>query len=202
MTGRYDTTGNPEDEYYPGTSVLVNLEDIRDPEELLERETELQFAAYETIFTSFDETLTPDLPFFYYLHHLTFSPLFVWAGRPRTVAIAKGGTPFCMPQNIDAMMKNIFAGLERERWLNGLAMSSFVERAAYYVCEINAVHPFREGNGRAIRFYADALSALTRGDLFDWTQADGDEYLRACVAGFRQDYRLMTEVLMRCATNI
>ena len=41
MTGRYDTTGNPEDEYYPGTSVLTNLEDIRDPDELLERETKL-----------------------------------------------------------------------------------------------------------------------------------------------------------------
>jgi hypothetical protein len=41
MADRYDTTGNPEDEYYPGTTVLVNLEDIRDSEELLERETEL-----------------------------------------------------------------------------------------------------------------------------------------------------------------
>lgn len=36
MTDRYDTSGNPEDEYYPGTSVLINLEEIRDPEELLE----------------------------------------------------------------------------------------------------------------------------------------------------------------------
>ena len=35
MADRYDTTGNPEDEYYPGTSVLINLEDVRDPEELL-----------------------------------------------------------------------------------------------------------------------------------------------------------------------
>jgi hypothetical protein len=35
MSGRYDTAGNPEDEYYPGTSVLINLEGIRDPEELL-----------------------------------------------------------------------------------------------------------------------------------------------------------------------
>jgi hypothetical protein len=39
MTGRYDTAGNPEDQYYPGTSVLTNLVDIHDPEELLERET-------------------------------------------------------------------------------------------------------------------------------------------------------------------
>jgi hypothetical protein len=37
MTDRYDTTGNPEDEYYPGASVLINLEDIHDPEELFFR---------------------------------------------------------------------------------------------------------------------------------------------------------------------
>src|ERR1041384_1139163 len=162
MTDRYDTTGNPEDEYYPGTSVLINLEDIRDPEELLERETELQLAAYEAIFNSFDEDLTPDLPFFYYLHHIMFSPLFNWAGRPRTVGISKGGTLFCPPQNIDVIMNALFMELERERWLEGLAPDSFIERAAYYVCEINAVHPFREGNGRVIRFYMDVLSARAR----------------------------------------
>jgi hypothetical protein len=64
MTDRYDTVGNPEDEYYPGTSVLFNLEDIRDPDALLKRETELHLAAYEEMFVSFDEQLTPDLPFF------------------------------------------------------------------------------------------------------------------------------------------
>jgi fido (protein-threonine AMPylation protein) len=82
MPDRYDTSGNPEDEYYSGTSVLINLEDIRDLEELLERETELQLAAYEQMFTPFDESITPDLPLFYYLHHLMFSQLYVWAGRP------------------------------------------------------------------------------------------------------------------------
>jgi hypothetical protein len=47
MTDPYDTAGNPEGEYYPDASVLTNLEDIRDPEELLERETELHLAAYK-----------------------------------------------------------------------------------------------------------------------------------------------------------
>lgn len=199
MADRYDTAGNPEDEYYPGTSVLVNLEDIRDPDELLERETELQVAAYEEMFTSFDEGVTPDLPFFYYLHHKLFSPLFVWAGLPRTVGISKGGTPFCPPQNIDGMMHALFAELEQERWLAGLNFDSFLERAGYYTCELNAIHPFREGNARAIRFYIDFLSALTRGDIFDWTQTNADEYLQACVAGFRGDYTQMKLVLQRCA---
>jgi cell filamentation protein len=199
MADRYDTAGNPEDEYYPGTSVLINLEDIRDPVELLERETEHQLAAYEEMFDSFDETLTPDLPFFYYLHHMMFARLYVWAGRPRTVGISKGGTPFCPPQNIDAMMGALFSELEGERWLAGLDMESFIGRAAYYVCEINAVHPFREGNGRAIRFYLDVLSARARGDIFDWTLTDKDEYIRACVAGFNRDYDPMIALLKRCA---
>jgi cell filamentation protein len=200
MTDRYDPTGNPEDEYYPDSSVLINLEDIRDPEELLERETELQIAAYEEIFTSFDEDITPDLPFFYYLHHLMFSPLFVWAGRRRTVGIAKGGTPFCPPQNIDAMMSSLFAELGREQWLAGLDLDSFIERTAYYICEISAVRPFREGNGRAIRFYVDVLSAKARGDIFDWTRSSADVYIQACVAGFQQDYSRMISVLKRCAS--
>ncbi|HVG34756.1 MAG TPA: Fic family protein [Pyrinomonadaceae bacterium] len=199
MTDRYDTTGNPEDEYYPATSVLINLEDIRDPKELLERETELQLAAYERIFSPFDESLIPDLPFFYYLHHMMFSPLFVWTGRPRTVGISKGGTPFCPPRNIDHTMNAIFTELEDELWLSGLDLDTFIERAAYYICEVNAVHPFREGNGRAIRFYIDVLSARTRGDLFNWTLTNADEYLRACVAGFSQDYGPMIAVLEQCA---
>lgn len=199
MADRYDTTGNPEDEYYTGTSVLINIENIRDPVGLLERETELQLAAYEEMFASFDETLTPDLPFFYYLHNMMFSRLYVWAGRPRTVGISKGGTPFCPPQNIDAMMSALLSELEGEQWLAGLGLESFLKRAAYYVCEINAVHPFREGNGRAIRFYLDVLSARARGDIFDWTLSSEDEYLRACVAGFAGDYEPMLSILKRCA---
>jgi cell filamentation protein len=199
MPDRYDTIGNPEDEYYPGTSVLINFEDIRASEELLERETELQLDAYQEVFASFDEDLIPDLPYFYHLHQLIFGPLFGWAGRHRTVGISKGGTPFCPPQNIEGMMSTLFAELERERWLSGLGAERFLERAAYYVCEINAVHPFREGNGRAIRFYIDVLSARARGDLFDWTLTGEDEYLRACVAGFSQDYGPMLAVLERCA---
>jgi hypothetical protein len=45
MADCYNTTGNMSDEYYPGTSVFIKLEDMRDPEELLERETELQLGS-------------------------------------------------------------------------------------------------------------------------------------------------------------
>lgn len=198
MSGRYDTTGNPEDEYYPGTDVLVNAEAIRDADELLERETELFVLAYEKLFTRFDASITPDLEFFDNLHHEVFAPLYVWAGRPRTVNIAKGGTPFCPPHNIDQMMRGLFDGLAREAWLAEAGRIRFLERAAYYVCEMNAVHPFREGNGRTIRFYMDALAARACGELFDWMRATPDEYVRACVSGFVGNYGLMQSLLARC----
>jgi cell filamentation protein len=98
-------------------------------------------------------------------------------------------------------MASTFSSLPQERWLSGVGRQTFIERAAYYACEVNAVHPFREGNGRAIRFYFDVLSARTRGDLFDWMLTSEDEYLRACIAGFSQDYSLMVAVLDRCAAD-
>lgn len=97
------------------------------------------------------------------------------------------------------MMGALFSELEGERWLTGLELESFLGRVAYYAREINAVHPFREGNGRAIRFYLDILSARARGDIFDWTLASEEEFLRACVAGFDGDHGLMLAVLERCA---
>jgi cell filamentation protein len=82
-----------------------------------------------------------------------------------------------------------------------LEVESFLEHAACYMCEINAVHPFREGNGRAIRFYIDVISARARGNIFDWTQAGTEEYIAACIEGFNQDYRRMKAILGRCAKS-
>jgi cell filamentation protein len=115
------------------------------------------------------------------------------------VGISKGGNPFCPPQNIDGMQSALFSELSEERWLAGLDLDPSLNRAAYHVCELNAIHPFREGTGRAIRFYIDVLSVRSRGDLFDWTQAGAEGYSQACIEGFNQDYRRLRLILMRCA---
>lgn len=89
MTDRYDTAGNPEDEYYPGTSVLTILEDIRDSEELPERETELHLTVYEEMFDSFDEQLTPDLPSLpdgHYVYELRLTPVLTAAAKKELAA--------------------------------------------------------------------------------------------------------------------
>ena len=68
------------------------------------------------------------------------------AGQIRTVAIAKGAM-FCLPQYIESSAAIIFRELHDEDCLRGLRHDMFVERLAYYLGEVNALHPFREGNG-------------------------------------------------------
>jgi cell filamentation protein len=82
------------------------------------------------------------------IHHRVFGDIYDWAGQLRTVAIAKGSW-FCLPQYIESSAAEVFRALHGENLLRGLPRNAFVERLTYYLGEVNAVHPFREGNGRA-----------------------------------------------------
>jgi cell filamentation protein len=99
------------------------------------------------------------------------------------------------------MINTLFSQLHNENWLKGLDRNSFLDRAAYYICELNAIHPFREGNGRIIRLYIDYLAVRSLGDLFDWTLTTQAEYLKACVDGFQHNYSSMFTILRRCFTS-
>jgi hypothetical protein len=71
-----------------------------------------------------------------------------WAGELRTVAIAKDDTMFALPARIATYLSDVLARLPREGDLRGLPADRLADRLTYYLAEINAVHPFREGNGR------------------------------------------------------
>ena len=62
---------------------------------------------------------------------------------------------------------------------------SFSERAAHYLGEINALHPFREGNGRAQREFINHL-AYRNGYFISWTNVGQKELLQASIESFRQ----------------
>ncbi|WP_245295079.1 Fic/DOC family protein [Pararhizobium antarcticum] len=82
------------------------------------------------------------------LHRHLFQDVYAWAGEARTVRIGKGGNWFCYPEYINQEMVRIFAELASQNYLSGLALEVFSVKAAHVLAEINAVHPFREGNGR------------------------------------------------------
>ncbi|HEY6493517.1 MAG TPA: Fic family protein [Trebonia sp.] len=137
----------PEDPYIdPVTGVLLNRLGLGAPGELDAAEREITHAAL--IFLK-ESPVPPsyDLRHLCAVHRRIFGDIYDWAGQLRTVAIAKA-TWFCLPQHIESAAADIFRALHSENLLRGLSRYVFTERLTYYLGEVNAIHPFREGNGR------------------------------------------------------
>lgn len=79
------------------------------------------------------------------IHKYLFQDVYEWAGKIRLVDIAKSNM-FCKVQFIDAQANEIFGNLKFDNFLNGISREEFVGKSAYYFFEINALHPFRDGN--------------------------------------------------------
>jgi cell filamentation protein len=130
----------------PDSGVLRNRLGISDPPRRREVEAGLTLAALADLGT---RTLpgSYDLAHLQVFHQEIFGDLYPWAGEIRMVGIAKSD-PFCMPQHIEAYSAEVFAALAKERYLRGLLRDGFLDRVTHYFAEVNAIHPFREGNGR------------------------------------------------------
>jgi cell filamentation protein len=144
----------------PVTGVLYNKLGLSTAAGLEAAEREITHAALILL----DESpVSPsyDLPHLREIHRRIFGDIYEWAGQIRTVAIAKGAM-FCLPQYVDSSASVIFRGLHDEDCLRGLHHDVFVGRLAYYLGEVNALHPFREGNGRAQRAFFGRLARDAR----------------------------------------
>lgn len=106
-------------------------------------------------------------------HRHIFGDVYDWAGELRTVAIGKGA-PFCLPQHLRSQGDLLFAQLARDGHLRGLDRDTFVEALAWLLAGINALHPFREGNGRTQRAFLGRL-ARAAGHPVRWVGMDPDE---------------------------
>ena len=139
---------------YPGTGVLKNRLDLR---------TQAELDAFEAAITTqrADEPLPAgqfDADHYRAIHHHLFQDVYDWAGQIRSVRIMKGGNTFCFPENIDAQMRRAFAELARANQLRDLDSESFAVKAAHFIAELNAIHPFREGNGRTQSVFLGQLA--------------------------------------------
>lgn len=115
------------------------------------------------------------------IHRHLFQDVYDWAGEERTVSISKGETPFCNPRFIANSVSALAGELAKENFLKGSTPTTFVERAAYYMLELNMAHPFREGNGRTARYYL-LLLAQNAGYEVDAEKLK-DGWLDACIEG-------------------
>lgn len=79
------------------------------------------------------------------IHKHIFRDVYDWAGELRTVNISKGN-PFCNCMYIEAEAERIFSELKKENYLIGISKLNICDKLAYYLGEINVLHPFREKN--------------------------------------------------------
>ena len=96
----------------------------------------------------------------------------------------------------------IFKKLHREKYLKEYKdKSEIAERLAYYLGEINSIHPFREGNGRSQRMFIEHLTS-SLGYRLDFMKISSEEMLEASVRTFVLDYKLMEELMLRALSDI
>jgi cell filamentation protein len=126
-------------------------------------------------------------------HRRIFGDIYEWAGQIRTVTIAKGAT-FRLPQYIESAADDMFGELGGENFLRGLTRDAFIERLAYYLGEVNALHPFREGNGRTQRAFFGQL-VRDAGFALSWQHLDASRNIEASVASMRGDLEPMRKML-------
>ncbi|MBE1460772.1 cell filamentation protein [Nocardiopsis terrae] len=105
-------------------------------------------------------------------HKEIFTDLYPWAGQIRTVNIAKG-TWFCPVQNIQRYATDIFERLAGQDHLRGLGREKFVPALTEFYGDLNALHLFREGNGRAQRAFVGQL-AREAGYRTAWERLDSE----------------------------
>jgi cell filamentation protein len=143
----------------PQTGVLRNKLGITDPEALAAVEADLTFARGIWL-NDHPPPGSFDLDHLRLIHRLLFGDIYDWAGELRTVLISRT-EPFCLPQYLEASAEKAFAEMHDEALLRDLPRSEFVDRLAYHLGEVNALHPFREGNGRCARLL-ERFGEITR----------------------------------------
>jgi cell filamentation protein len=177
---------------YPATSVLKTRRNLRTQAEL---ETFEKFISTQRA----DEPLpNGELDYAHYcaIHHHLFQDVYSWAGRVRTVRIAKDGSAFCYPEHIEREMRRIFEELHGDNCLRDLDADTFATKAAHFMGELNAIHPFREGNGRTQNILLIILCDQA-GHPLDLDRLEPPIMLHAMIASFGGDERPLKALLLK-----
>ena len=115
------------------------------------------------------DTLTPgSFSALQAIHKYLFDEIYDFAGKVRTVNIAKGNFRFAPVMYLDAALEKI----------EKMPQGTFDEIIEKYV-EMNVAHPFRDGNGRSMRIWLDLILKTELHKVVDWSRVDKDDYLLA-----------------------
>ena len=199
MFSKYEVYTVTESVYcYAHTNVLKNKAGIRDAETLKALENEIAAVKqYQMIVSPVAGRFTRN--HLYRIRRALFEDLYSFAGHTRREQIAKGATTFYPPSSIGKELQKVFRFIADNRQLTVFRDDDLLDALAFVMAELNVIHPFREGNGRAIREFIRTL-ALHNGLAVDWSNVDYSVIMDASVRSV-DDYTALIPVL-RTVTNV
>lgn len=197
MSDKYGT-GRDNQYYYPGSGVLINKLGITNEADLEAAEVDLTQARIEQFEPNFGDISFPALC---EIHRFLFQVIYDWAGEIRSVDISKGDTRFANMTRIVPESNKLFLQLKQEDYLLNLPRSQFITRLAHYYCELNVIHPFRDGNGRAQRLMFEII-CINAGYAVNWNSIERTEWIAANFAAYHGQLDALAQLLNRAMTEI
>jgi cell filamentation protein len=188
-----------EDPYlYPESGVLINRFGIQDAELL----TQVEGAFTRLRARQRLERLPITPRGFQAVHKHLMGDIYAWAGQPRNIDMYLAGpggrvaAEFEQADRIKTGLQRVFAELKADHYLAGASLDRFVGKAAHYIAELNRIHPFRDGNGRTMRFWLRELAAQA-GHKLELKRIEPEPWIRASIAAHRlsRDYGPMVAVI-------
>lgn len=190
MFSKYDVYTTTESVYcYPGTNILRNKLGIKDAVLLRRAEEEItavkQFEMLENpIHGHFSKTQLMNI------HKFLFEDIYYFAGKIRREQISKADTRFYPPDLINRELDKVFSKIKADNMTNEKNIDKVYDNLAYVMAELNIIHPFREGNGRAIREFIRLL-AQKCGININWGNVNREEVIEASIQSVYQYEQLI-----------
>ncbi len=176
---RYSRKQKKTSDYcYEDTEVLINKKGIKNAKHLaaFERDITAQRLSELELENPIRGRFSPT--HLKRIHEYIFQDIYPFAGKYRLEDMWKETTFFCKSQYIHENLTRVLVELRKERYLKGLDKREYSLRMAYYMAEMNMIHPFREGNGRTIREFIRQL-ALKAGYIIEWSLIKPESMLHA-----------------------
>ena len=188
------------DPYIDENGVLINKKGIKDESELdkVERASSYMKALYldqNPIKGKFD------LKHLQAIHKKLFEDIYPFAGKIRDGYLQKGQQDFTMGYRIVPQAEKLFTQLKNEQFLKKTEPAKIAGRLAYYMGEINAIHPFREGNGRTQRIFIAQL-AKEAGFELTFSKSTQEEMINASIQAHRCDYKGLESIIEKGLTPL
>ena len=182
-----------------GEYVLRNKVGATNCDELRAREDQAVAIRLTTLRTqNIPETL--DMDGLRAIHQHLFQDVYEWAGEPRTVVVNKGSGPFVHPHQLEATFEQVVTYLTDRDQLRSLPTEQYTASLARAYNAVNAIHAFREGNGRTQREFTNAI-ARQSGYSIDWTQIPGWLNDAACERGRSGDFGQLEDMFAKIMTR-